>query len=588
MKSSNYWSRVARKPASRRRFLAGSTSAVAGLASMSLAGCGGDDDDSSDGPTSPAQAGDRPSDAVATTVSEPVRGGVLQLSSSVDMSYDPIVDSTSAASIFGGTIYSRLVRYIPGTDLERALSAEVTGDAASSWEQPDTLTFTFKINPEAKFHNLPPVNGRALTADDVVQSYKRTTSETKNTNKDKLLAVIDGDPVAVDERTVRVKTKKPFSPFLGGLVANPQFWFIYPKELLADDSLRTSNPVGSGPWMFKKATKSVAWEFEKNPNSWWKDAQGRQLPYADGWKRNTIPDASQTLAQFIGGNLDHTAINYQDIDQVKSQVKGAQVVNSSAGAFYFISPQQRTERGGPWLDVRMRKALSLAMDRQGILDLFWGGNGKFYGITSPNLGSWSKDMRESAQKATFTRNLTEAKALMSAAGYNDEPLRYIYSNNAYGDQFNQIAVFTADKLKEAGFNVQVVTQDYRGEYITPGKTFFGNYDGMWIGTEASFTDPYYILYNMLYTGNSWNHAGISDPAADRLIDELGSEFDRAKRIAIIEKIEAINAENMYYVPAATGDGYTAVQPWVNNFQLGAGITYGHAQEIYASEWIDRS
>ena len=362
---------------------------------------------------------------------------------------------------------------------------------------------------------------------------------------------------------------------------------MFPKEVIADDNLRASTPIGAGPWMLRSFKPQVSYEFDKHPNYHWADAQGRKTPYLDGVKMNVLADNAQFVAQFVGGNLDSTGVSYSDLDQVKSQVKGVNIIKSSAGAFYFLAPQQRQERGGPWLDVRMRQALSLAVDRDGLLKLFWDGTGKYFGIVEPSEGTWSFDMRDLGdRKKWYTHDPAQSKQLASAAGYKGDPLRYLYTNNAYGDQFNQTALFVADNAKQAGLNTQVVTLDYRGEFITPGKAFFGNYDGVWIGTEAQYTDPYYMVFSMLYDPkqNSWNHVGVNDPQANSLIDQLAAEFDNAKRHDLVRQIEELQTDHMYYVPTATGPGYTVNQPWLKN-ALNAGIAA--PAETYPLMWLEK-
>jgi peptide/nickel transport system substrate-binding protein len=579
MDNGNYWKVRRSGVRSRRRVFGG---AAAGGAGLFLAACGGSDSKDSGSSTGNAPAGTL--STPAATSGDPIVGGVLNVSRPVDYSIDAIIDSTSAANTFAAHVYSRLVKFKSNTDPAKAGAYEMEPDLAS-FEQPDQQTYIFKLNPEAKFHNRPPVNGRKVTAQDVVLSYRRTVTETKNTNKDKLLNNVEGEPTALDDNTVQFKSKKPFAPFLNNLIAFPASLWIYPRELLENDNARQQTPIGSGPWILKNRQASVAWEFEKNPDYFGKDEAGRRLPYLDGVKINVIPEAAQILAQFLGGNLDTIHIEFESLKQVKEQVKDVSIIESRLTTpYYYISPQQRR---APFTDIRLRQALSLSHDRDGLLKLNWEGAGYWNNLVPAYLGDWwldpkSPQMGEAAK--FFQYNPAEAKKLIDAAGFTQQ-FNFIYSNNAYGDRFNSMALYSADTTKRAGFNLQVVTQDYRSEFITAGKTFFGNYDGVFYAPESPHTDPYGILYNMLYTGNSWNHAGVSDPQADKLIDELALEFDREKRKSISHAIQKLAAEKMYYTNSAGGPSYIGQQRWAKNYRF-APHGYATPIETYATMWID--
>ena len=584
MANLDYRGRRGRTALSRRRLLGAAGGAGTGLF---LLACGGDKDEgtgTTGGASAPATGG---ASATAAAGGEPVYGGVLNIRDARNMSIDPLVDSTSAANIFGSYIYSRLAKFKSYNDPAKSANYEIAPDLATSWEQPDKTTFTFKLHPQAKFHNRPPTNGRAVTAEDVVLSYRRTVSEPKNTNKDKMLQTFAGEPVALDAHTVQIKTKQPFSPFFTVIIANPQYLWVYPRELLDSDTARQTTPVGSGPWMFKRRQESVAWEFDKNPDYYGTDEAGRKLPYLDGVKVNVIPETAQNIAQFLGSNLDVISVEYEDLKQVQDQVKDAEILKGQVGsAYYYLSPQQRR---GPFQDIRLRQALSMSHNRDGLLKLLWGGEGWWHNLVPAYMGEWRLDPKAALQKGEawakyYEYNPAEAKKLLEAAGHKD-PIQYIYSNNAYGDRFNQMAVFSADTGKQAGFNFQVVTQDYRSEFITAGKTFFGFYDGVFYAPEAPHTDPYGILFNMLYTGNSWNHAGVADPQADKLIDELAAEFDTAKRREIASAIQRLSSEKVYYATSAAGPSYFALQRWAKNFKY-APHSYSYSTESYATMWID--
>src|SRR5205814_7933752 len=110
----------------------------------------------------------------AATGAQPKRGGKIMLSGRGDPPHqDPHMTSSLAGTTNStGIVYSRLLKRTLGDQID---SGQIipAGDLAASWQQPDDLTYIFKLRPNIRWQNLPPVNGRALTADDVVYSHQR-------------------------------------------------------------------------------------------------------------------------------------------------------------------------------------------------------------------------------------------------------------------------------------------------------------------------------------------------------------------------------------------------------------------------------
>ncbi|MGH2588095.1 MAG: ABC transporter substrate-binding protein, partial [Dehalococcoidia bacterium] len=208
------------------------------------------------------------------------------------------------------------------------------------------------------------------------------------------------------------------------------------------------------------------------------------------------------------------------------------------------------------------------------------------------LSRWRVDPKSADMGAAgewFKYNPAESKKLLAAAGYpNGLPVRYIFTNNIYGDTFNQIAEAVGGMLKEGGFNTQTVTQDYQREYITPGTgTFFGSFEGVFFGLQTGYLDAHDYIFNMMHSKSTRNHAGISDPQLDAMIDKEGTTIDENERVKLYKDIERYVADKVYYAPGATGVAYQGGQEWLKNYCWNLGA-YGYGTETFGKVWIDRT
>lgn len=173
----NYWQ-------NRRRFLKGTGATLAGGASMALVGCGGDSDDGGDSLASLATptAGTGPTAAPKDPFAGAKKGGVYRITQVGDApTIDPYGNFSYLGKMPATYVYSRLFMYKTGPGIKPA-DVRPTGDLVESYEtSADGLKWTMKLRPGVKFHDVAPVNGRALTTDDIKFSWGRAT-DAKNTN----------------------------------------------------------------------------------------------------------------------------------------------------------------------------------------------------------------------------------------------------------------------------------------------------------------------------------------------------------------------------------------------------------------------
>jgi peptide/nickel transport system substrate-binding protein len=584
----NYWQQAMAVRSGRRRILRAGAVGVAGLGAAWLAACGGGSSNKSSNQgqaQTTAAPGVQPTQQTALKdQGTPKPGGIVTWREVGNSPLDPFNNPTYRAQDLAGFTYSRMLKFKTGPKPDTAYNYEVEGDLAASYEIPgDGTQLTFKIQPNAKFINKPPVNGHAVTSEDVKMSLDRFRNAPKNTNKS-AFGTPDNQIVASvetpDPQTVVVKLGKPYAPILN-LFANPQYLWIFPKEV--DSGFDPAKEqIGSGPFMLDQVQPDVSVTMKKNP-----DYYVKGKPYIDGVVQAIIPDTAQQIAQYQAGKLDWTGIPAQNKADVQKSKPDSQIITYIPTTYTFISPQQRGS--SPFKDVRVRRAISLAIDRKSWLDLLYEGQGSAYLNAVPaSMGKWwldpqGNDAGSGAQ--WFKHDPKQARDLLKAAGQENLQLRFIYANNAYGDIFNQGADSTASMLKDAGFNPTIVTQDYLREYIDANGTFFGNYEGVFYGLQTPFTDPHDYLFSMNHPKSARNHAGIDDPKLTQMIDDEERTLDENQRVQKVKDIQKYWMDQMYYIPIAVGYAYLFQQPWMRHLYYSS--TYGFGVESHLDCWIDK-
>ncbi len=564
----------------RRRLLGTALAGSAGAAF--LAACGGGSDDDAGTIQDAAIA---PSTRVAET-GQPKPGGEINIRQATNAPLDPQTNTTFSAQTLASYVYARLLKYKTGIDPTTADNYETEGDLAESVEMPsDGLTVTFKLRPNAKWQDVAPVSGRAVDSEDVKAAFDRFRTEPKSSNKgvfgteqNPLVQAVE----TPDARTVVFKLAKPYGPFQN-LIGNSNYLWILPKEVAAGTVDPGKQMIGAGPFILDSVQPDIAYKVKKNPTYY-----ANPMPYVDSINLAIITEEAQEVAQFQAGRLDIAAIPAQRVTEVQQSVPRGLMVEYLPSTFGFLAMQQRGDT--PFKDERVRRAAQMAIDRDGLLALIYESKGSWQTFFPASFGSWRIDPKTGdigPGGQYFKYNPAEAKKMLAAAGYpNGLPMRYIFTNNIYGERFNQAAEAIAGMLKEGGFQPQIVTQDYLREYIVnPSGTFYGNFEGSFYGLMSDFGDPHDYLFNMHHSKSLRNNAGINDPQLDAMIDKEERTLDVGERQKAVKEIQKYLAEKVYYATSAVGPAYIGVQEWIKNYQRNN--AYGAGAENRAKLWIDR-
>ncbi|MBI5628616.1 MAG: ABC transporter substrate-binding protein, partial [Candidatus Rokubacteria bacterium] len=469
-----------------------------------------------------------------TTAQTPKRGGTLTLRMWDPPHFDHMLTISYKTHGVLGFTHSRLLKHkagpgvVPGT-------FPIEGDLAESWSQPNETTHVFKLRRGVRFHPKPPVNGRELTAEDVRYTIERFLTVKGNANAYMLK---DLDRVeALDTHTIKFTLKQPSAWFLD-MLANPIATGIIAKEVVDKygDLKKSESVIGTGPWMLDSYRPNVGLTLVRNPQYF---VPG--LPYMDRVEIVVDEDNASRMAAFLAGKYDvgwefPGQINRVDWMQIKDALKqkrpNLKLQEFPANVMSHIS--MRTDQK-PFSDVRVRRAMSLAIDRQGILDAVAEGVGVMNPPVPAALKDWSLPVTQLGEGAKYYKyDPKEAKRLLAEAGYpSGFPGAICFAT--YGSTvLVDSAQLVIKYLKDVGIDAKLDQKEY-GAYVST--CFYGNFPSMAFGPQTPFLEPDNFLFGQYYPGETKNQSHINDPVVADMLVRQRRTLDEAKRRQIIHEIQ---------------------------------------------------
>ena len=511
----------------------------------------------------------------------PKRGGTLNLRLWDPPHWDPqlqISYKTHTALTF---THSRLVKHKAGPSVQPG-TFPIEGDLAESWTQPNDTTYVFKLRRGVKWHPKPPVNGRELTADDVVYSMDRFRTVKGNANAYMLASV---DKVeAVDKYTVRFTLKEPFVWFLD-VLANPMAACIVAKEAVEKfgDLKKWEAVIGTGPWMLDSYRPNVGYTYVRNPGYF---VPG--LPYIDRVEAVVDEDNASRMAAFLGGKYDlgwenPGTINRVDWVQIKDVLKqrrpGLKVMESPSNVMSHI--YTRTDKA-PFSDIRLRRAMSMAINRQAYIDATFEGVGSYNPPVPAALKDWAIPFDQLGEGGQwYKHDPAAAKKLLAEAG-SPNGFSATLDFTTYGSTVlvDQMQLILKD-LKAVGIDAKLNQKEY-GAYIST--TFYGKYDAMAFGPQTPFLDPDNFLYGQYYPGETKNHGIINDPVVADMLVRQRRTLDTAKRREVTYDIQKYLAKQQYYIQMPSAVYVFVWDGAVKNY--GPNLGYDQGGRLTAA-WLEK-
>lgn len=630
---------------SRRRLLAAASRAGVGAVALALAGCGPDRDFSRPPPSADRAEQDQQeqqpgasggaarsplaprastsqSDTAAAPAEAPVdpiewreryhwrrlataplsefgpqQGGVLQLAASSAFEWSPY--SVFATPLLP-LVYSQIVALGAGDGIDASVR-EFEGDLAARWETPDPLTVAFTLRDGPVWPNRAPVSGREIVAGDVKAALDsfRMPGQFQTTD----FAAIERVDADDGGGTVSLHLSEP-AAYLLAEISRPRH-VVVPPELIAEPSLidwqRMSR--GSGPF-FVSASKYAAWSVTRNPEYFGASDADMTVPHvdritnADGVGREGLAatDRSALHAEWRRGALDQYAL------QSPSELEEAMLAHPDsvalvtaptpgAGPSFRYDPLERA----PFNDVRVRRAISMSLDRAALANALYGG------LAAPDCGldwTFAADAESDREFREWPWTVEElgpahqhdpgaAVNLLSAAGYSaerpielriDAPSADVDEDFDYAMRIHCAAAEAVRAQLSASLSgsAQVLLEPRsRRDDADSRFTDFWSFEAgpranviyepsVRAGDSVDVDDLTYSSMHSRGRQFAWYWAGINDPEIDRLCEAQRHELAPLRRSEILEQIRLREADQAWRLFLVNPYGLSVRREYVFN------------------------
>lgn len=475
--------------------------------------------------------------AVATALSSvalalPVEAATLRMAWSQDATgLDPHKQTAFSSQRLLELIYEPLVRL--DTDLN------VVPAVASSWEfAEDAKTLTFTLDPNAKFSD-----GAAVTSADVKASFERILDEaTAAAARSNFLSIESID--TPDAATVVFNLKTADVPLLVAMATINAA--IVPASEIASGSVGTV-ALGSGPFILDSWEPNAREELSANPE--W---AGGELAI-DGITISVLPDETAILASLRAGQTDFALLNDPLVATLVPLEANLQLNRAPVLAYNVL---QLNPSRAPMDNLKVRQAMSCAIDRQEIIDAALAGEGKVTGpLTMPAFA------QDPSGLFCYEQDLDKAKALMAESGVSGFSAKVIAANGEPPVAASEAQVLQA-QLAEIGVTLEIEMMELN---VYVDAWLKGDFD-MAVAQNGGRPDPY-PMYNRYFTkeGNLLKVSNFVDDTLDSLMKQGQAETDPAKRVEIFQQFESHLAEQSPWLWLSTGFGYTGQLKSVTGF-----------------------
>jgi peptide/nickel transport system substrate-binding protein len=430
---------------------------------------------------------------------------------------NPLLSSDSTSSAIEGVIFSGMVKVDKNLDF--------VPDLAKSWKvSRNGLVWTFKLKKGVKWHD-----GKPFTADDV----KFTFDTVMNPNVNSVRRgdyFIDGKPIkfkVIDKYTIQAVLPKPFSPFLASAAMS-----IIPKHLLEgkeiDMGIFNMHPIGTGPFKFIEYKTGDHVLVTRN-----EDYYG-DIPLLKEIIFKIIPDENTALVALKSGDIDESGIPAKDFHPIK----GIDLYKYDALLYTYFGFNLKSPK---FADIRVRRALSYAVNRKQLIGLIYRGYASpAYAPSAPVSWAYSDDVFK------YEYDLEKAKELLKEAGIKD--LEFTVLVNHGNKEREKAAAILQQQFKKIGVKMNIRILEWSALLkIINAKNDPKDFEAVIIGWSLGIDPDSYSIWHSSQYPNGLNFTGYSDPDVDELLDEGRKVIARAGRKKIYAKMYKKITEDAPYI-----------------------------------------
>lgn len=480
-----------------------------------------------------------------------------------------------------------------------------TGQLAEKVEwTTDLKTITLSIRSGVYWQDKFPANGRELTAEDVAYSLQRQYTSPVAYMKKTYPETCAGTTISVDGNKVILTLTD--SKYFIDVITMLDYMNIFPKDALETfgDMIDWENSCGTGPFILTDYVSGDSITYVRNENYWGTDpvglGEGNQLPYVDEVVTYIVPDASTSDSMLMTGQIDTLVItqydrakymleNCPDLEYVKY------LEDYGQAAIFF-----RTDKSDrPYQDERVRWALSLAIDREEILDTLYGGEGTIlkwpimyfdsYKNSFVSLEDLEDDMIEVLPDTSisvadlYDYNPELAKDLLEAAGYPEGfSAKIVFYDDPIQAYRNPLTMVVA-QWAEVGVDVEMVPKPY-AEFST--LQYMRTYDDMVFGWYSGIGT--YMKGINWWGPGMYNASFLDDPVLNQARQDMLAAYpDEAAVDAIHRDMLHYLLGKCYAIGTPAGYYYRFWWPWVKNYGGETSVGYYNGGNYIQYIWIDQ-
>ena len=456
------------------------------------------------------------------------------------------------------------------------------GELAEHWYWEDRLTLVIKLRQGVMFPTKPGVmEARELIADDVVYSYDLVNESPKRipTYFDHINRIEARDDHTVVFHLNHFNAEWPYRFGYG------YYSGISPREMSQIDRKSWKNVTGTGPFQLERYVQANAQMYRKNEQYWDQitlDQQSYPLPFVDRVNYRIIKDEATYLTALRTGQLDILeAIRWIAVDHLKETTPELQWNRWLATGGQFISLRVDQK---PFDDLRVRRALNLAVNQQEIVDYFYGGHAELMAYPQhPEFGEYFEPLEAmpDAVQELFTYDPEEARRLLDEAGV-PEGFSFDLQVCSCSPSHMDLVPLLESYFSRVGLKTNIETMEY-ASFLSAMTT--KTHSPAYLLTSGH-VNPMTTIRKSFVTGQTWNPSQYSDPEFDEKVRVLHETRDEQERIKILRGLTREILEQAPYVWLPIPYVHTAWWPWVKNYggELRAGAV--RPWPIYARLWID--
>jgi peptide/nickel transport system substrate-binding protein len=468
------------------------------------------------------------------------------------------LDPALVTDVLGGAItaklFNGLVRFNENLD--------IVPDIARSWKlSNDQMTYTFHLRRDVTFGN-----GRKVTAQDFKYSFERVLQPQTKAPLTWVLDKIQGASdvlsgkvqslsgiTVVNDHTLLLKLEKPFGPFLSLLAMTTAY--VVPREeveRLGQDF--GTHPVGSGPYVL------MEWKHGQHVILAAREDYFEGKPKLNGIVYRIIPEDLTAVLEFETSRLDVLEIPSSEYHRYTTDPQWRDLIYGRTGLNTYYLGLNCTRP--PFDDIRVRRAVNYAIDRQRILNTIFEKRGVLASGPIPP-GLWKSKVWPQTSEG-YAYDPQKAKELIREAGAEGKTIKiYIPTDPEVLD----IVEVIQNYLAKSGLKAEITQLDWSAfkQAVNDGEP-----NAFWLSWWADYPDPENFLFPLFHSasaGSTGNRTRCLDPVLDRLIETAQNTMDEHQRFRLYRQAENRIIKDAPWVFMWHKADYFVVQPWVKDFRI---------------------